>query len=105
MKSRLIVAVAAATILVVASLSITENKAYAAARSTVVIVDNFSEQDLVRSSYSLDHGCWTKFAPEEIKHRGTWSAESCGPVTGVEGWVKYTVKGDPSKWVTFYFDN
>jgi len=66
-----------------------------AKRSTQITVQNNTDLDLTLIAADLCHGCWTNNAspPSTIaKHSSAgWEAESCGILTGTEGWAKYQV--------------
>ena len=84
-----------------------------AARSTTIIVNNESNAALVRSSWNLLHGIWSRdqLPPEHIlagtpasPFTVTWESESQGAATGTEGQVVYTFP-DGQTTVTIYWDN
>lgn len=77
-----------------------------AARSTVVSFVNYTNAQLVRKSWTMNHGEWTanRLPPETIpgQTRREWGSESAGLATGTEASVVYSSSsGD----ITVYWDN
>jgi hypothetical protein len=78
----------------------------AADRSERVVIKNQTSTDLVYVRGELSHGCISKSPPSRINPglTGELVAESCGFMTGTEGFAIYQLEGVPGE-VRFDFDN
>eukprot|EP01084_Bolivina_argentea_P155125 270359_1 len=67
-----------------------------ASRSVGVRIENKTSVSFFRDGYSLSHGVWTNYAPQEIAPNSTvkFMSESNGFMTGTEGYVYYKAKGE-----------
>ncbi|OJJ42650.1 hypothetical protein ASPZODRAFT_137037 [Penicilliopsis zonata CBS 506.65] len=78
-----------------------------AVRSVVVVVNNFTSNELKRISVDMVHGILTPNnpPPETISANGpgSFEVESQGAATGVEGTIKYKI--DDSTDLIIYIDN
>lgn len=77
-----------------------------AARSVDVVLLNQTGRGMTLQGSNLSHGCWHKTPPARIEPNQyiTWAAESCGILTGTEGWARYRLDG-VSGTAYFYWDN
>jgi hypothetical protein len=82
------------------------SRASAAARSIHVVIKNQTSRDLVYVRGELSHGCIGQNPPSRINRglTGELIAESCGFMTGTEGFVIYRLEGVSSE-ARFNFDN
>jgi hypothetical protein len=78
----------------------------AADRSEHVVIKNQTSRDLVYVPGELSHGCIRERPPSRINRGGTGElvAESCGFMTGTEGFAIYRLEGVPGE-ARFDFDN
>lgn len=76
-----------------------------AARSSVIIFNNQTPQNLTLSAQGLSHGIWATPPPPNIGPNGsaTFEADSDGFMTGVQGTVTYQAAG--SQAINLDFDN
>lgn len=79
------------------------------ARSVTIVIVNDSDDRLVLSDSSLDHGIWTTSPPNAIEtgETSTFESESDGFQTGTEGTVDFTIQTSQGSNGTahFHWDN
>ncbi|MEV6908177.1 hypothetical protein [Amycolatopsis sp. NPDC051071] len=66
----------------------------ASAFAAYVTLFNQTNHVLTFRASGLDHGCWNTYPPSQIQpHTAVyWQSDSCGVLTGTEGWVTYTIE-------------
>lgn len=59
-----------------------------------VTLFNQTNRVLTLRASHLDHGCWNTQPPSQIRPHTAeyWRSDSCGVLTGTEGWVNYTIE-------------